>query len=157
MCVCVYVCVCVWGGDLCPITYSFHCHHQNDSALRWAAVWSHFNVSLIVRAKSRDSVRKPQFLKRKESRSGSNRGPSAYQHPPPAILYVRRLPSRAFLNGLLVRVACYFYSKGLPARTFITGLLVHPTRYRFNEGPDPLSDSIVRSDQLLRELSGADQ
>ena len=40
---------------------------------------SHFNVSLIVWAKSQDSVHKPQFLKRKESRSGSNQGPSAYQ------------------------------------------------------------------------------
>ena len=40
---------------------------------------SHFNVSLIVWAKSQDSVRKSQFLKRKESRSGSNRGSSAYQ------------------------------------------------------------------------------
>ena len=40
---------------------------------------SHFNVSLIVWAKSQDSVHKPQFLKRKESRSGSNLGPSAYQ------------------------------------------------------------------------------
>ena len=41
---------------------------------------SHFNVSLTVRAKSQDSVHKPQFLKkRKECRSGSNRGPSAYQ------------------------------------------------------------------------------
>ena len=40
---------------------------------------SHFNVSLIVWAKSRDSVHKPHFLERKESRSGSNRGPSAYQ------------------------------------------------------------------------------
>ncbi|WP_419650351.1 hypothetical protein, partial [Thiolapillus sp.] len=42
---------------------------------------SHFNVSLIVWAKSQDSVHKPQFFeeKRKESRSGSNRGPSAYQ------------------------------------------------------------------------------
>ena len=40
---------------------------------------SHFKVSLIVWAKSRDSVLKPQFLKRKESQSGSNRGPSAYQ------------------------------------------------------------------------------
>ena len=37
---------------------------------------SHFNVSLIVRAKSRDSVHKPQFLKRKESRSGLNRCPA---------------------------------------------------------------------------------
>ena len=40
---------------------------------------SHFNVSLIVWAKSQDNVHKPQFLKRKESRNGSNRGPSAYQ------------------------------------------------------------------------------
>ena len=40
---------------------------------------SHFDVSLIVWAESQDSVHKPQFLKRKESRSGSNRGPSAYQ------------------------------------------------------------------------------
>ena len=34
----------------------------------------HFNVSLIVRDKVTDSVRRPQFMKRKE-----NRGPSAYQ------------------------------------------------------------------------------
>ena len=40
---------------------------------------SHFNVSLIVWAKSQDSVHKPHFLTKKESRSGSNRGPSAYQ------------------------------------------------------------------------------
>ena len=39
----------------------------------------HLNVSLTVWAKSPDSVHKPQFLKKKESRSGSNRGPSAYQ------------------------------------------------------------------------------
>ena len=40
---------------------------------------NHFNVSLTVLTKSQDSVHNPQFLKRKESRSGSNRGPSAYQ------------------------------------------------------------------------------
>ena len=40
---------------------------------------SHFTVSLTVWAKSQDSVHKPQFLKTKESRSGSNRGPSANQ------------------------------------------------------------------------------
>ena len=57
-------------------TYSLHCRHQNDSALRCVR---HFNVSLIVWVKSPDSVHKPQFLKRKESRSGSNRSPSAYQ------------------------------------------------------------------------------
>ena len=37
---------------------------------------NHFNVSLTVWAKSQDSVHN---LKIKESRSGSNRGPSAYQ------------------------------------------------------------------------------
>ena len=35
-------------------TYSLHSHHQNDSALRWARCVSHFNVSLIVWAKSQD-------------------------------------------------------------------------------------------------------
>ena len=34
----------------------------------------HFSVSLVVWAKSQDSVNKPQFLKRKESRCGSNKG-----------------------------------------------------------------------------------
>ena len=69
------------GGSVIfiPNTYSLHCHHQNDSALRWGSCVSHFNVSLTVWAKSQDSVHKPIFLKRKESRSGSNRGPSAYQ------------------------------------------------------------------------------
>ena len=59
--------------------YSLQCNHQNDSALRWESCVSHYNVSLTVWAKSQDSVHKPQFLKRKESRSGSNQGPSAYQ------------------------------------------------------------------------------
>ena len=40
---------------------------------------SYFNVSLIVWAMSQDSLHKLQVLKRKNSRSGSNRGPSAYQ------------------------------------------------------------------------------
>ena len=39
----------------------------------------HFNVLLIAWTKSQDSVHESHFLKRKESRSGSNRGPSAYQ------------------------------------------------------------------------------
>ena len=38
-----------------------HCDHQNDSCIKMGSDESHFNVSLIV---------KPQFLKRKESRSG---------------------------------------------------------------------------------------
>ena len=60
-------------------TYSLHCHHQNDSALRWAVVWTILMYLLTLWAKSQNSVHKPQFLKRKDSRSGSNRDPSAYQ------------------------------------------------------------------------------
>ena len=59
-------------------TYSLHCHHQND-CIKVGSCVTHFNVSFVVWAKSQDSVHEPQFLKRKESRSGSNRGPSAYQ------------------------------------------------------------------------------
>ena len=66
------------SGIFISSIYSLHCHHQNDSALRWEVV-SHFKVSLIVWAKSQDSVLKPQSLKSKESRSGSNRGSSVYQ------------------------------------------------------------------------------
>ena len=68
----------VGGGYLCPNTYEFHCHHQNDSALRRAAVWD-ILMFHYVWVKSQDSVHKPQFLKRKENRSGSNRGPATYQ------------------------------------------------------------------------------
>ena len=33
----------VWGsGIFISNTYSLHCHHQNDSALRWAVVWAIF-------------------------------------------------------------------------------------------------------------------
>ena len=66
-------------GYLCPnSTFSLHCHHQTDCIKAGSCV-RHFNVSLIVWL-SHDSVHKPQILKRNESRSGSNRGPSAYQH-----------------------------------------------------------------------------
>ena len=40
---------------------------------------SHFKVSSIVWANSKDNVHQPHFLKKKESRSESNRGPPAYQ------------------------------------------------------------------------------
>ena len=62
-----------------------HCHHQIDSAFKVGSCVSHFNVTLIVWAKSQDSVHKSQFFeeKGKESQSGSNQGPSAY--PPSAL------------------------------------------------------------------------
>ena len=54
------------SGIFISNTYLLHCHHQNDSALRRAASCvSHFNVSLIVWAKSQDSVHKPLFFKEK--------------------------------------------------------------------------------------------
>ena len=68
-----------WGdGYLCPTTYSLHCHHQND-CIKVGSCVRHFNVPLTVWAQSQDSVLKPQLLEKKESRSGSNRGLSAYQ------------------------------------------------------------------------------
>ena len=71
-------------------TYSLHCHHQ-IYYIKVGSCVRHFNVSLIVWAKSQDSVRKPQFWKSKESRSGPNRGPSAYQ-PSALPARPRRLP-----------------------------------------------------------------
>ena len=68
------------SGIFISNTYFLHCHHQNDSALRWAALWAILmKVSFTVWAKCQDSVHKPEFLKRMGSRSGSNRDPSAYQ------------------------------------------------------------------------------
>ena len=39
---------------------SLHCHQQNDSCIKMGSDESHFNVSLIVEDKSKDSVHKPQ-------------------------------------------------------------------------------------------------
>ena len=61
------------SGSFISNTYSLHCHHQNDSAFRWAASCvSHLNVSVIVWAKSQDSVRKPLVWKGKERRAGAD-------------------------------------------------------------------------------------
>ena len=69
----------VWvSGIYISNTYAPHSHHQND-CIKVGSCVSHFDVSLIVCAKSQDSVHKPQFSKRKEGRSGSNRSPSASQ------------------------------------------------------------------------------
>ena len=65
-------------GYLCPIPTHYIVTttmtlHKARSYVR------HFNVPLVVWARSQDSVHRPEFLKRKESRSGSNQGPSAHQ------------------------------------------------------------------------------
>ena len=53
------------------IYLSLHFHHQNDSCIKMGSDKSHFNGSSIVRDKvTNKSVHRPQFLKRKESRSG---------------------------------------------------------------------------------------
>ena len=49
-----------------------HSHYQND-CIQVGSCVSHFNVSLIVRAKSQDSVHKPRFLKRRERRAKADR------------------------------------------------------------------------------------
>ena len=41
-----------------------------DSYIKMGSDESHFNVSLIVRDKSQNSVHRPQLSKREESRSG---------------------------------------------------------------------------------------
>ena len=66
------------SGILYLTPQSRRCHHRNGSALtlRQGSCVSHFNVSVIVWAKSHDIVHKPHFLKRKESRRESNRSPS---------------------------------------------------------------------------------
>ena len=78
-----------------------------------------FNVSLIVWAKSPDSVHKPQFLKRRESRSGSNQGPSAYQ---PSALPLCRTELQSSFKGwwVLYRRGLFGHSPSLlqsPRRT----------------------------------------
>ena len=53
------------------IYLSLHFHHQNDTCIKMGSNKSHFNVSSVVRDKvTNKSVHRPQFFKRKESRSG---------------------------------------------------------------------------------------
>ena len=59
----------VWGGEREIIYLSLHCHNQDNSCIKMGSDANHFNVSLIVRDKSQDSVHRPQLLKRKDSRS----------------------------------------------------------------------------------------
>ena len=75
---------------------------------------SQFNVSLIVWAKSQDSVHKPQFLKRKESRSRSNQGPSAYQPSALPLGHTGSLPS----DGGAVKVYILGYKATEVAHSF---------------------------------------
>ena len=54
------------------IIYTYrYIHHQNDSCIKVGSDESHFNVSFGVSDKApKDSVHRPQLLKRKDSRSG---------------------------------------------------------------------------------------
>ena len=57
------------GGHI-PIIATICCHHQNDSCIKMGSDESHFNVSLIVRDKSHETMSTDQLLQRKESRNG---------------------------------------------------------------------------------------
>ena len=58
-------------GEEGELYLTLHCHHQNDCT-EMGSNESPFNVSLIARAKSQDSVHE-QFWKRKdESQSGES-------------------------------------------------------------------------------------
>ena len=56
-----------------------HCHNQNDLCIKMGNGANYFIVSLIVTAKSQDSVDQPQFLKRQERCNGLEPSLSAYQ------------------------------------------------------------------------------
>ena len=58
-------------GNLISSTYWLHCHHQNH-CIQVGSGMRHFNVSLIMRAKSQDSVDKPPFFLR-ERRAEADR------------------------------------------------------------------------------------
>ena len=72
-----------WGvvvvGYLCTTTYSLHCYHQNNSALRWAAVWYILTFHQLCGQSHKTVSIRPRCLKRKESWSGLNWGPSAFR------------------------------------------------------------------------------
>ena len=96
---------------------------------------SHFNVPLIVWAKSQDSVHKPQFFeeKRKESRSGSNQGPSAYQPSalPPGHTgsrkkntELKRSPFKAWNRSVYCHTY-YAYRQGFLPCLFLPSLSIH--------------------------------
>ena len=52
-------------GERGRLYLTIHClwHHRNDSCMKMGSDESPFNVSLIVRTKSQDSVHRPQLLK----------------------------------------------------------------------------------------------
>ena len=58
---------------------SLHRHHQNDPCIKMGSDVSHFNVSLIVRAKVTRQCSQTATFEEKGERMDSNRGPSAYQ------------------------------------------------------------------------------
>ena len=58
------------GGRGRLLYLSLHRHHQNDSCIKMGSDESHFNVSLIVRDKSHETMSTDQLLQRKESRNG---------------------------------------------------------------------------------------
>ena len=71
MCVCV--CVCVGGGTYVFPPTRYTVTTRITALLKARSCVSLFNVLVIVRAKSQDSVHKPQFLKRRERRAEPDR------------------------------------------------------------------------------------
>ena len=68
------------GGKMEIIYLSLHCHHQNDSCIKMGSDESHFNVSVGSDGQSHKTVStNHNLLKKKKSRSVSNREPSAYR------------------------------------------------------------------------------
>ena len=67
--------------NLIFISFSLHCHHQNDSCIKMGSDESHFNVSLIVRDKvpTRLCPQTTTFLKKKERQKGIQPRPLCFK------------------------------------------------------------------------------
>ena len=118
-----------WWAPRSQEVVGLHCHHQNDSALRWAAMRAILTFYYLWGVKAQDSVHKPQLLK--ESWSGFepksaclppkrfNAGPSWLLSPfltgrmfvRPNILRTLRRTMIRFLIELLVRRIWFGQSK----------------------------------------------
>ena len=84
---------------------------------------SHFNVSLIVWAKSQDSVHKPPFLKR-----GSCMVPHCISPPPPPVPSLILLPPLSLSLSLLLHLLLTLDAPGWMAGLFAVCFIMIPRR-----------------------------
>ena len=105
----IYICISIYLSIYIYVTTSM------ALALRWAAIESHFNVSLIVRDKiSRQCPQTTTFWRERRAEAESNRGSSAYQ---PNALPLGQTSSPEFPSEFLLQLCGVLYlSPYLPKR-----------------------------------------